>query len=108
MNARVFNLALMIFWLALCVGLLTRDWWMPAGLLERVSGPQTPLVILVTGVLACWNFMRYFVGQKFVKPTRPSPEVEQYRRRIRSISGEDPRQRADGFGGARTRAGVSL
>ena len=91
MNTRVFNLTLMAFWLAICVGLLTRDFWMPAGLLDRVTGPQTPLLILVTGVLAVWNFMRYFVAQKFAAPTRPSPQAEEYRRRIRSKLGEDPR-----------------
>ena len=91
MNARVFNLALMVFWLILCVGLLTRDWWMPPELLDRVSSPQTPLVILVAGMLAVWNFMRFYVARRPNLPTQSSPEVEQYRRRIRSMSSEDPR-----------------
>jgi hypothetical protein len=91
MNTRIFNLALMVFWLALFVGLLTRDWWMPPGLLDRVSSPQTPLVVMVAGVLAAWNFMRFYVARRPSPPTQLSPEVEAYRRRIRSISGEDPR-----------------
>jgi hypothetical protein len=91
MNAKVFNLALMVFWLALFVGLLTRDWWMPQDLLDRVSSPQTPLVIMLAGMLAAWNLMRFYVARRPSSPTQPSPVVEQYRRRIRSISGEDPR-----------------
>ena len=91
MNTKVFNLALMVFWLLLCLGLLTRDLWMPPALLEKVSGPQTPLVVAVAGLLAFWNFMRFWVAHRFKRPVGPSPEAEAYRRKIRSITGEDPK-----------------
>jgi len=91
MNTKVFNLALMVFWLLLCLGLLTRDLWMPAGLLEKVNGPQTPLVTAVAGVLAFWNFMRFWIAHRFTRPVTPSPTAEAYRRKIRSITGEDPK-----------------
>jgi hypothetical protein len=92
MNAKAFNLGLMIFWLIICIALLTRDFgWMPEALHEKVSGPQTPLVILLTGVLAAWNFMRFWVANRFGSPPRPSATAEAYRRRIRSITGEDPK-----------------
>jgi hypothetical protein len=90
MNTKVFNLALMAFWLLLCLGLLTRELWMPAGLLEKVNGPQTPLVVAVSGVLALWNFIRFWIARRFPRPATPSPAVEQYRRKIRSLTGEDP------------------
>jgi hypothetical protein len=35
--------------------------------------------------------MRLWVAIRFAKPTGPSPEVEAYRRRIRAITGEDPK-----------------
>lgn len=91
MNTKLFNLALMVLWLVLCLGLLGRDWWMPDELRERVSGPQTPLVIAVAGLLAVWNFARFFIAYRFGTPSAPSPEVEEYRRKIRALSGHDPR-----------------
>jgi hypothetical protein len=91
MNTKVFNLALMTMWLVLCIGLLTRDWWMPDGLRDRINGPNTPVVIAVAGLLAVWNFVRFFVARRYAPPGRLSPEVEEYRRRIRAISGEDPK-----------------
>jgi hypothetical protein len=91
MNTKVFNLALMFFWLVLCVGLLTRDWWMPPGLHARADGPQTPLVVAVAGILAAWNFMRFFIAHRFGKPAQPLPTTEAQRRKIRAITGEDPR-----------------
>jgi|GEM_PF-5504516 len=91
MNAKVFNLALLIFWSVLAVGLWTRELWMPPGLLEKFNGPQTPLAIALACMLAVWNFMRLWVAIRFAKPTGPSPEVEAYRRRIRAITGEDPK-----------------
>jgi hypothetical protein len=91
MNTKVFNLALMAFWLLLCLGLLTRELWMPPGVLEKVSGPQTPLIVAVSGILAVWNFMRFLIAYRFGRPASPSPAVEQYRRKIRTISGADPR-----------------
>jgi hypothetical protein len=90
MNTKFFNLALMCLWLVLCLGLLTREWWMPDEMNEKVTGPQTPLIIVVAGLLAVWNFARFFVAYRFGTPTRPSPEVEEYRRKIRALSGHDP------------------
>jgi hypothetical protein len=91
MNAKVFNLALMVIWLAILVGLLTRDWWMPPELHDRVSGPKTPMVIAVAGMLAVWNFMRYFISNRFSGPPKLSPTAEAYRKRIRGMSAEDPK-----------------
>ena len=92
MNSKFFNLALMIMWLTLCLGLVTREWWMSDGLKDRVTGPNTPVVIGVTALLAVWNFVRFFVSYRFsVSPGKPSPEVEEYRRKIRALSGEDPK-----------------
>jgi hypothetical protein len=91
MNTKAFNLGLMIFWLALCVGLLTRELWMPPGLLDRASGPQTPLIIAVSAVLAVWNLVRFWIAHRFGRPAQPSPTAEAYRRKIRSITGEDPK-----------------
>src|SRR5436190_510394 len=92
MNARVFNLALMVFWLIILAALLTRDLgWMPEALHDKVSGPQTPLIIALTGVLAAWNFMRFWVANRYTGPPRPSATAEAYRRKIRSITGEDPK-----------------
>ena len=91
MNTKLFNLALMVLWLVLCLGLLTREWWMPDDLREKVTGPQTPLVIAVAGLLAVWNFARFFVAYRFGAPTKPSPEVDEYRRKIRALSGHDPK-----------------
>ncbi len=93
MNTKIINLGLMIIWLMICIGLLTRDYWMPAGLKNEVSGPNTPLVISITAVLAVWNLMRFWVAQRFPKSPRvsPSPEAQEYRRRIRSQLGDDPR-----------------
>jgi hypothetical protein len=91
MNAKVVNLTLLIFWLVLGIGLWTRDLWMPPGLLDKVSGPQTPLVIALCGVLAVWNLMRYWTARRFGVPHTPSAAVQEYRRRIRSITGEDPK-----------------
>jgi hypothetical protein len=93
MNTKAFNLALMVFWLMICIGLLTRDYWMPADLNEKVTGPQTPLVIGIAAMLALWNLMRLWVAHRFaIKPNAAlSPEAEEYRRRIRARLGEDPR-----------------
>lgn len=91
MNSKVFNLALMAFWLLILLGLLTRDWWAGPELNDKLSGPQTPMVIMVAGVLAMWNFMRFFIAHKFSGPPAQSAEVEAYRRKIRGITGEDPK-----------------
>ena len=92
MNTKVFNLILMVFWLVICIGLLTRDLgWMPEDLHDKVSGPKTPLVIALTGMLAAWNFMRFWVARQYGRAPQPSATAEAYRRKIRSITGEDPK-----------------
>jgi hypothetical protein len=90
MNTKVFNLALMCLWLLICFGLLTREWWMPGDLREKVSGPQTPLVILVSGVLAVWNLARFLIAYRFRAPAKPSSEVDVSRRKIRAMSRGEP------------------
>jgi len=91
MNSKFFNLALMCLWLVLCLGLLTREWWMPDEMREKVTGPQTPLAIAVSGLLAVWNFARFVVAYRLRAPARPSPEVDAYRRKIRAMSRGDPK-----------------
>ena len=91
MNAKVLNLTLMILWAAICIGLLSRELWMPPALLDKVSGPQTPLVIALTGLLTLWNLMRFWVSYRFAAPQRESATINEYRRRIRGITGEDPK-----------------
>jgi len=95
MNSKVLNLSLMILWLLLCLGLLTRDWWMPDEMRDRVSGPNTPMAIAVTALLAGWNLVRFLVAYRFgtpaqSSPARSSPEVEAYRRKIRTMSRGEP------------------
>jgi hypothetical protein len=93
MNTKIFNVAFLLLWLSICIGLLTRDLWMPPDLLERVSGPNTPLMIAITALLALWNLMRLLVAYRFPTQSvaKPSPEVQEYRRRIRAKLGDDPR-----------------
>ena len=91
MNSKLFNLALMFLWLIVFVALLSRDLWMSDDLREKIEGPRLPLVIGLTGLLTLWNFTRFFIAHRFGAPTRPSPEVEEYRRKIRAISGHDPK-----------------
>jgi hypothetical protein len=66
---------------------------MPDAMREKVSGPQTPLVILVSGLLAVWNFARFFVAYRFgpTLPANSSPEVDAYRRKIRAMSRGEPK-----------------
>jgi hypothetical protein len=92
MNTKVFNLALMAVWLLVFVALLTRDMgWMPEGLHDKVSGPQTTLAMALAGVLAVWNLMRFWAAHQRDRPMQPSATAEAYRRKIRSITGEDPK-----------------
>src|SRR5688500_11619070 len=91
MNTKVLNLALMAFWLILCVGLLTREARTPPGLRARADGPQTPVVGAVAGVLPAWNFMRVWIAHQLGKPARPCATVETSRHRLRTITGEDPK-----------------
>src|SRR4051812_46868775 len=74
MNSKLFNLALMCLWLTLCVGVMTREWWAPDGMRARIDTWNPTLVMAVSGLLAVWNFVRFFVAWQFRGPTRPSPE----------------------------------
>jgi len=91
MSARIFNLALMFLWLLIAGGLLTRELWMTPELLEKVNSPNTPLVIALAGILAVYNFLRFILASRPASPAQPSPQVTEYRRRIRAMSGEDPK-----------------
>lgn len=90
MNTKVINLALMFLWLAIGIGLWSRDFWMSAEWKEKIEGPQLPLVMGVAFMLALWNLMRYWVAVRWAAPHRESAEVAQLRQRIRAITGEDP------------------
>ena len=90
MIPRFFNLTLMAFWLAILAGLLTREVWMPALWLEKINRPQTPLVMVLAGVLAAWNLSRFWAARRPSGPTKASPIAEEYRRKIRAISEDDP------------------
>jgi hypothetical protein len=90
MNTRLFNLALMFAWILLAAAMLLRDQWMSDGLREKIGDQQAYMVILVAIVFAFWNFARYFAA-RYRSSSKPSPEVEEYRRRIRAISGHDPK-----------------
>lgn len=91
MNTRGFNLALMAFWLAIAIALLTRDLWMSRAMLDKVDVPQMPLIIGVAFMLTGWNLMRYWVAGRFSRPPEVSATTQELRRKIRSISGSDPR-----------------
>lgn len=90
MTARTFSLAFLIFWVVVAIGLWLRDSWMPAELREKLSDEKAQLGVLLAVVLVLWNLARFF-RRSFDGPARPSPEVEEYRRRIRALSGRDPK-----------------
>jgi hypothetical protein len=46
---------------------------------------------MVAGVLALWNFMRFYISHRFTAPTQPSPMVEEYRRKIHRSDKPDPK-----------------
>jgi hypothetical protein len=91
MNAKVLNWFFFLFWVGICAALLTREFWMPPDMLDRVSGPRTPLVIAFVVLLVLWRGMRLWVDYQFGGPPKESPRVTEYRRRIRAITGEDPK-----------------
>jgi len=91
MNTKLFNLVLLCVWLVLCAAMLLRDYWMPDELREKVSDQKAYLIILVAIVFAFWNFARFFAASRSAAASKPSPEVEEYRRRIRAMSGQDPK-----------------
>ena len=90
MNAKVVNLFLMVVWLAVLVGLLTRDAWMSQELLNKVNGQHTPMVIALAGMLFLWNLVRFWVAYKLNRPSDPT-ERDAVRDRIRQKFGGDPR-----------------
>ena len=91
MNSKFFNLALMVMWLSLCLGLLTREWWMPDGMKDRVTGPNTPVVIGVAALLATWNFAASSSPiVSAVPPGRPR-KSKSIAGRFARCSGEDPK-----------------
>jgi hypothetical protein len=91
MNTRAFNFTLMLFWLLLGVGLLTRDWWMSDELKEKLSSQNLPMIIGLTFLLAGWNFVRFWsIGARLSAP-RESAETQQIRRKIRDTLGETPK-----------------
>lgn len=89
MNAKVVNLFLMAVWLAIFLGLLTRDEWMTAELLDRVNGPHTRLVLRVAGVLFVWNALRLWLATRVVRPPDPRAGDER-RHRVRRKLGAEP------------------
>lgn len=91
MNSKIFNLAFMFVWLLLCAAMLTRGWWMTDDMRENVSDQRAYLIVLVSVVFALWNFARFFAASRYAASAKPSPEVEEYRRRIRAMSGNDPK-----------------
>jgi hypothetical protein len=90
MNTKVFNLFLMVIWVAVLIGLLTRDAWMSPEMLEKVNGPHTPMVIAVTAMLCVWNLVRFWVAWKLNRPPDPT-EREAMRAHIRRKFGSDPK-----------------
>lgn len=92
MNKKLVNLSFLVFWLILGVGVYFREFWMPVDLREKIGEEKAQLVILVAIVFALWNLARYFVAARFDPPThQPSREVLEYRRKIRAMSGQDPK-----------------
>jgi hypothetical protein len=91
MNKKLVNLSFLIFWIVLGLGVYFRDLSMPAELREKIGEDKAQMFVLVSIVFALWNLARYFVAARLDTPTQPSKEVLEYRRRIRAMSGQDPK-----------------
>jgi hypothetical protein len=91
MNTRSFNLVLMLFWIAIAIGLLTRELWMPQNLKDKMNIEQMPLIIGVAFMLAGWNLMRYFAARSRSSPVQVSEHAMEIRRKIRASLGPDPK-----------------
>jgi hypothetical protein len=92
MNAKLLNGALLIFWVLLGLAVGLRQYWMPGEVREKFSDETAQLAMLLAALLAVWNAIRILVRWKFGDDARKSsPEVEAYRRRIRAMTGEDPK-----------------
>jgi hypothetical protein len=89
MKGTALNLYLMIFWLFLFVGLMTRDYWMPPDLLTKLDSPNTPLITSLTGLFVFWNLARYLAASKFGSQ-KESKYAAEIREKIRGNQ-EDPR-----------------
>lgn len=92
MNTKLFNAAFLFFWVALCLGMLFRHLWMPVDVQQKISDERAYMIMMVAGVFALWNMARLFAASMRSNVSAlPSPEVEAYRRRIRAMSGQDPK-----------------
>ncbi|HVK07933.1 MAG TPA: hypothetical protein VM597_04055 [Gemmataceae bacterium] len=90
MNAKVFNLFLLVVWLVVLVGILTREAWMSPEMLDKMNGQHTSLVVAVVAMLCLWNFARFFVAYKLSRPPDPTGR-ETMRADIRRKFGNDPK-----------------
>jgi hypothetical protein len=92
MNTRAFNFGLMLFWLVLGVGLITRSWWMENDWKARVEGANPQLMIGFVFLMAAWNFIRMWSVAQRQPVYKESQEASEIRRRIREkMGGEDPK-----------------
>jgi hypothetical protein len=91
MNKKLVNLSFLVFWIILGLGVYFRELWMPADLREKIGEDKAQMFVLVSIVFALWNLARYLVASRFDTPVQPSPEVQEYRRKIRAMSGYDPK-----------------
>jgi hypothetical protein len=91
MNSKLLNGGLLIFWVLLGLAVALRQYWMPAEVREKFSDETAQLAMLLATLLALWNAVRIFVRWKFGDVRKSSPEIEAYRRRIRAMTGEDPK-----------------
>ncbi len=92
MNSKAFNFTLLIVWLAIFIGLSTRDRWMAAEMLERV-GPSASLITTVAALLTAWNAFRLWVAIRLRRPTRPIAREGVRRRRTEEVT--DPQFKFD-------------
>ncbi|MEZ6140266.1 MAG: hypothetical protein R3B84_06825 [Zavarzinella sp.] len=60
MNPRVLNMGMLILWVVISIGLLTRAWWMPAQYQHRFQGERIVMVMGVVIMLIIWNLIKVF------------------------------------------------
>ena len=80
----------MFFWLVICLGLLMRDLWMPRRPARTGQRPETPLVMLWPACWPCGTSCASCRATASDGAAGPSPEVEEYRRKIRAMSRDGP------------------
>jgi hypothetical protein len=90
MNARVLNLGLLVWWLVVLIGLMTRESWMPPALLKRMTDEQMQLVFPVVVAFLIWNALRFWLAVRTDRPPDPTARSAM-RERIRRKFGEEPR-----------------